>query len=349
MTTHHLSIEKTLALENKIQETILLNDDCIIITHNNQFSAINANLELMWTKPADLKAEGYVYPTLNIHPNGQLYAICNINSVRFFTIENELLFTYEHEAWASFLGTECFFTTQYALFVAPSETGDKLVVVSLSNYSVINTYPLDANQEINYTFVATPDPKLIFLDWAAGQDDTRQFKLEINNDGELKIEEISSCNDRIFGAFSPSGTEFVTAPHYDEGIEVHSFPAMETIGDLPQETLFENSDEEYPSENEDSLNYSAIYLNNETLLTISRFGRLLLINRKTMTLTGQLTLEGCALKAFNANGDLAQPNEEIEEYEGEVSDIKLLPNNRILVRHTKGHLNTYNLKTLPTQ
>lgn len=338
---YHLSIAQTFSNALKVREALIINDDLIIIIFKDsqRIIAVNHNLETLWTRDVDMHTRDYVYPTLTVRKDARLYSIADIDTVRLFSIEGELLFTFPHEAWYSFLGTGSYFQGDSVLFVAPLSESDWLLLVDTRTFQVLHKYKLDGYQEYNYSFHATPSPDIIFLDLAAGQDDTRLFSVQCSKE-QLHVTEMTDCNDQIFGAFSPSGKEFATAPHYNEGIKVFSFPSGKLIAEISQEQLFEDRNE-YPAENEDSLNYKVMYLNDETLLAITRFGRLLLIRRATMTCFGELLLEGCKIVPYNFEGALATEAGEIEDYEGEVSDVQLLSDNSILVNHSDGRLMIY--------
>lgn len=338
-----LPVTQRLATHTKVVETIVVNSNNIVLTFadSKTIAGFNGNLEQQWSLETDLSGRDYVYPAITVHPGGQLLGITNINSVRLIDTTGKELFAYKHANWEAFLGADCFFSGNYVLFITPSEEGDLLMTASLDSFEIKHSYQLEGNQEYHYSFFASPDPGIVILDMAAGQEESRLFSIEIYSDGTLNMEEIISCEDRIFGSFSPSGQEFVTAPHYDEELEVHSFPEMEVIASVSQEELFEGREEEYPAESDDGLNYHAMYLDDNTLLTITRFGRLLLTDRSSMLCTGELILEGCGIKAYDIGGEPVQEGAEIEDYEGEVSDVQLLDKGKLLVKHKEGELRIY--------
>ncbi|SFW73450.1 hypothetical protein [Chitinophaga sancti] len=327
----------------KVLETTIVNDDLLVVTfkESQQIVALNNKLELIWTGEPSINVGNYVYPRVAMREDGEMYAITDISSVKFYATDGLLLAEFPHEQWYSFLGTGCHFSGNKALFVTPSGGGDKLLVVSIPDFQILHEHTLDGYQEYAYGFHATSSPGIVLLDLAAGQDDTRLFSIRLLP-GAIEVTELRACNDEIFGAFAPSGKEFVTAPHYDEGIKVFSFPGVEQIAEITQPALFEGRDE-YPAANEDSLEYRVIYLDDEVLLTTTRFGRLLLIRRATMTCFGELLLEGNRLIPYNQRGAVAQEGEEIEDYEGQIGDTKLLAGAALLVAHRDAGLRVYEL------
>lgn len=328
----------------KVLETRIVNDDLIIVTFNDsqQLVALNNKLEQVWSGAPKMAFGNYVYPRVAMREDGKMYCTSDISHVQFYVADGSLLSSFPHEQWYSFLGSGCHFFRDMAVFVTPSPGGDKLLVVSTIDFQVLFEYTLDGYQEYSYDFHATPASDTIFLDLSAGQDDTRLFSIRFLSADDVEIRELTVCNDEIFGAFAASGKEFVTAPHYSEGIKVFSFPDVAQVAEITQPALFEGRNE-YPAANEDSLEYRVIYLNDEILLTITRFGRFLLIRRDTMTCFGELLLEGNQLLAYNLKGAVAQEGEEIEDYEGQVGEVKLLPGGRILVAHREGSLRVYEL------
>lgn len=231
-----LPIARTFSTDQKVKEALIVGDDLIVITFKDsqQIVAVNYNLDALWKREVDMHACDYVYPTLTVRRDAQLYSIADINTVHLFSIEGELLFTFPHEAWYSFLGTGCYFQGNSVLFVAPLSESDWLLLVDTRTFQVLHKYKLDGHQEYNYSFHATPSPDTVFLGLAAGQDDTRLFSIQCSNE-QLHVTELTDCNDQIFGAFSPSGKEFATASHYNEGIKVWSFPLSKLIAEISQE------------------------------------------------------------------------------------------------------------------
>lgn len=340
---YHLPVAYSFSSGLKILETAIVNDELIVVTFSNsaQIVALNYDLEPVWTREPEMAFGNYVYPRVTVRQDNSMFCTSDINHVKFYSVDGTLLASFPHEEWYSFLGSGCHFSGDVALFVTPSPGGDKLMLVSTVDFSVIQEYTLDGYQEYAYGFHATSAPDLVFMDLAAGQDDTRLFKIRIQPDG-MELSELTACNDEIFGAFAPSGKEFVTAPHYGEGIKVFSFPGGMQLAEIMQKTLFEGRNE-YPAANDDSLEYQVIYLNDDVLLTVTRFGRLLLIKRDEMLCFGELLLEGNQLTAYNMKGRAVQEGEEIEDYEGEVGAVKLLGEGRILVGYRDGSLRVYEL------
>nr|WP_199083172.1 hypothetical protein [Pedobacter sp. ASV19] len=246
---------------------------------------LDQRLQLQRKMDIGLRSTSYVMPRLSIAPDGKLFAATQINTISIFNFEGQVQFTYRHDDWNSFLGSNCFFTGdgKYVLFITPGVNNDMLFVLDLANYELKTNIHLDGNQEYNYTFTATPHQESVFLEAAAGQDDCRLYNIQILHN-EVSVEEIHACTDRVMGYFAPNRMEFVTAPHYDEGIEIYSFPTIEKVWEISQEKIFEGR-EEYISEDPDLLDYQVLYLNDKVLVAKTRFGRLLLINRDTQDLS----------------------------------------------------------------
>lgn len=322
--------------------------DLILVHFKNSpvVARLDQKLQLQRKMDIGLHSTGYVTPRLSIATDGKLFAATQINTISIFNFEGQVQFTYRHNGWNSFLGSNCFFTGdgKYVLFITPGVNNDVLSVLDLARYELKTNIQLDGNQEYNYTFTATPHQECVFLEAAAGQDDCRLYNIHILHN-EVSVEEIHACTDRVMGYFAPNGMEFVTAPHYDEGIEIYSFPTIEKVWEISQEKIFEGR-EEYISEDPDLLDYQVLYLNNKVLAAKTRFGRLLLINRNTQDCFGDICPEGFDLIAYDEDGEPTTEPDHTIEYGNDLTELRLLDMNRLLILDSFGHLKLYQLPNL---
>lgn len=339
-----LAIKKEIRPNLEIAAVIPVENGNILLKYEGSpmLSKLDEQLEVLWTKDFGLRSKNYVYADVSAHPNGTLYGITESDNFRLMTPSGGTLFSYEHDDWPPFMGANCFFAGRWVLFIIPTPTGDKLLQLDLETLGIAARYDLEGDQEYRYTFTATPDPGIIFIDAAAGQDDAHLFIITIQKDGRLDIAEATQCLDRIVGNFSPDGQSFVMAPHYDEGIEIYSFPAIARIAGLPQETLFAGRNE-YPCEDEDTIDYTVLFLNDQLLISLTRFGRLLLIDRATMACTGELLLEGNEIIAYDQGGKPVTGDADILDYSGEVGDVIVVPAGLLAV-HSSGSLRLYGME-----
>lgn len=312
-----------------------------IVKDKPEIIALNNDLTLLWKRNFLLHWGKYVPPRITISEDGLLIGIAEINAIRLATIDGTVLFRQEHEAWDAFLGGDLFFTETHVLFITPEPENDRLTMMDLSNFKIISSLDLPGKQENNYTFHRTPDPGMILLEAAAGQDDCTLFLIK-QSPGNITIEELKVCNDRIMGGFSPDGSLFVTAPHYDEGIEWYSFPFVNRAGEISQSDIFKNVNP-LPAEEPDSLNYQTFFIADKIIAALTRFGRMLLINIDTGKIVTELTLQELEPKGYDEGGQETWDPEKIFDYASDLTELKFVAPNRLLARHSSGKLLSYSL------
>ncbi|SDD77276.1 hypothetical protein [Niabella drilacis] len=326
----------------KISGFTVGNNKILAITKDKpEIIALNNDLTFLWKRNFLLHWGKYVPPRITISPDDLLIGIAEINAIRLATIDGTVLFRQEHEAWDAFLGGDLFFTENHVLFVTPGPEKDRLTMMELSNFKIISTIELPGRQENNYTFHRTPHPEMILLEAAAGQDDCTLFLIK-QSTGNITIEELKVCNDRIMGGFSPDGGLFVTAPHYDEGIEWFSFPLVNRAGEISQSEIFNNVDP-LPAEEPDSLNYQTLFIADKIIAVLTRFGRILLINIDTGKIVTELTLQELEPKGYDEGGQETRDPEKIYDYASDLTELKFVAPNRLLARHSSGKLLSYSL------
>ncbi|SHG20744.1 hypothetical protein [Pedobacter caeni] len=310
------------------------------------FARLDPDLKEVWRK--DL---GNYIPTserykLTISPDGLLLGLIYDQEFRIIDLDGNLLYELKLTGLSPYQEADSYFSNDNHLIwlIAPDfEKGDQVHVLDRSSFTVLASEHLKAEDEYIYNFCPTPNHDAVILDAAAGQDEGKILLLKIK-DGKIELGELAQCNDRIMGSFAPGGKEFVTAPHYDEGVEIFSFPVIEKVASVEQEAIFDGRQEEYPSEeDEDSLNYQVFYLNDHYLLVFTRYHRLLLLERETMQCIGELLPEGCQINAYNKSGKLTNNPDEVFDYEGEILDVKLSKNHQLLIKHTSGSIKWYDL------
>lgn len=308
---------------------------------------LDQDLNELWRQDLQAQTMNYVSCILTVSRDEEMIALSGFSDIRIFSKEGNLLWTHSHRGWAAFLGSACFFAADGLIiwFVLPGNAendNDVLYAIHVADFSIKATLVMDGNQEFSYAFQTSPDSSKILIDVAAGQESGMLYLAQLKND-VIVLEQLTQCDDRIFGAFSPAGTEFVTAPHYDEGIEIFSFPEISRITTMEQQALFAGRNE-YPSEeDEDSLDYVVLYINSTTLLAFTRFGRLLLIDRQRMVCTGELIPGDCEIKAFDMAGRPTTDPEKIIDYAGEIVTVDINRKNQLVVTHHSGELRLYNL------
>ena len=326
----------------KISGFTVGNNKILAITKDKpEIIALNNDLTFLWKRNFLLHWGKYVPPRITISPDDLLIGIAEINAVRLATIDGTKLFRHEHEAWDAFLGGDLFFTENHVLFITPGPANDLLIMLDLSDFKIISTLDLPGKQENNYTFHRTPDPEMILLEAAAGQDDCTLFLIK-QSQGNITMEELKVCNDRIMGGFSPDGSVFVTAPHYDEGVEWFSFPLVNRAGEISQSEIFNNVDP-LPAEEPDSLNYQTLFIADKIIAALTRFGRILLINIDSGNIVTELTLQELQPKGYDEGGQETRDPEKIYDYASDLTELKFVTPNRLVALHNTGKLLSYSV------
>lgn len=147
-------------------------------------------------------------------------------------------------------------------------------------FEIIASYPLLESQQYAYAFHNTPDNDIILLEVSAGQEASSLMQLQLN-DGVISQTDLTQCDDMIMGNFAPSGKEFVAAPHYDGPLAIYSFPEIAKVAAQDQEAIFDGS-KDFPAAEPDNINYSVFFVDDNNILIVSQFGRLLLLDRKDL-------------------------------------------------------------------
>lgn len=344
-----LNIHQKLALEaNPICITELA-DGGYLLNFNKDPHVIrlDQSFNQVWKKDLQAQTINYVNCMVTASPDGKMMALSGNEMIRILDLDANLLWVFEHEPWGKFLGSPCAFSAdgQLIWFIIPGSSvleNDILYSVSACDYKVIDTWMMDGNQDYNYMFYPTPDNTAMIVEAAAGQDASLLYRMTLR-DGKIKCEELPQCHDRIMGTFSPDGREFVTAPHHEDGIELFSFPEIGKTAVLKENELFADRNEYPTTEDTDSVEYVVLYVGNKTLLAFTRFGRLLLIDRESMSCTGELVPEGCEIRAYDMSGCPTTDPKEIIDYAGEIVTVSLTKQRQLLLTHNSGEVRLYNL------
>lgn len=306
---------------------------------------LNANLEIVWEKIMQGQHANYVSSKLSASSDGRLIAIAGITDMRILDAEGtRVLRTVEHRSWGWFLGAACYFardnkTIWYVLPGEENET-DELQVMDAATFEVTAAYPLLGSQQYTYTFHATPDNNIILLEAAAGQEQSILMQLQLNN-GVISLAELTQCENVIMGNFAPSGKEFVMAPHYDGPLEIYSFPDIAGIAEQEQEAIFDGS-KDFPAAEPDNINYSALFVDDNNILVVSQFGRLLLLDRKDLRCKAEIMPEGIEFTAYNLDGNPTANPDYIFDYSSNIINVMIV-HNKLLLTTGDGQLRSYDL------
>ncbi|HEY9262571.1 hypothetical protein [Chitinophaga sp.] len=308
---------------------------------------LDRDLKEIWRRDLQAQKIRYVGCKVSANANGSLIGVSGYKDIRIFDGTGNLLWTFTHEPWNSFTGANCFFSPDNSLLwiIAPGAP-DHLYVIRAADFAMLDHYTLDGHQENNYSLIATPDNEKVLIEVAAGQDDASLLLVQFT-DGKIRVQELSACQDRIAGNFSPNGNEFVTGPHNSAGIEIFSFPFFENTAVLEQADLFAAAAGYADSEDPDTLNYTVLFLNDTTLLAFTRFGRLLLIDRQTMTCTGELVAEGNHIQAYDDNWKVTtDPAIPVTEYASDIISVQVAHHQHLVLTYGSGDIRWHDLSPL---
>lgn len=306
---------------------------------------LNANLEIVWEKIMQGQNTNYVSSKLSASADGRLIAIAGMTDVRILDAEGtRVLHTVEHGSWGWFLGAACYFSkdNKTIWYVLPGEENetDELQVMDVATFEVIASYPLLESHRYAYAFHATPDNGTILLEAAAGQEESLLMQLQLN-DGIISFTELAPCENMIMGNFAPSGKEFVMAPHYDEPLAIYSFPEIDKAAAQDQTAIFDGS-KDFPSAEPDNINYSVFFVDDNHLLVMSQFGRLLLLDRKDLRCKAEVMPEGIEFTAYDLDGNPTTNPDYIFDYSSNIINVMIV-HGKLLLTTGEGQLRSYDL------
>ncbi|ASZ12555.1 hypothetical protein KTO58_11775 [Chitinophaga pendula] len=306
---------------------------------------LNANLEIIWEKIMQGQNANYVSSKLSASSDGRLIAIAGMTDIRILDTDAATIqHTVEHGSWSWFLGAACYFTKDNTTiwYVLPGDENvtDELQVMHTATFEVIASYPLLESQRYTYAFHATPDNDIILLEAAAGQEESILMKLYLDN-GSISLTKLPQCNDVIMGNFAPSGKEFTIAPHYDGPLEIYSFPEILKVAEQDQEAIFEGS-KDFPASEPDNINYSVIFVDDNNILVVSQFGRLLLLERASLRCKAEVMPEGIEFTAYKLDGNPTTNPDYIFDYSSNIINVMIV-HNKLLLTTNDGQLRSYDL------
>jgi hypothetical protein len=310
-------------------------------------SRYDPQYNLVWRKEIGILPDQYAEFRLTSSPKGELIGVHGKNVVLILDDKGNLLYSQEHTPWKSYQGSDCYFAPtnredkRYIWFFTPEKSGGGyLNVLDASNFSRIASL-WQEDIDYYYRFYSTPDNNKVLIDLAAGQDGSRLLEAQVV-DQKIVLIEYYQCADKAMLSFSPTGEEIVFCPQFEGPVEIFSFPDIEKIVEIDQDKLFEGRDE-FPAANLDRVDYVMHFLSPTTIMVSTRYGRLLLIDRKSTQCVGELLLEGCNINAYDLKGKATLDPTTIFDYAGEIWDIKLTEKQQIIVIHTSGVIKIYDL------
>lgn len=310
-----------------------------IAQERSEIIALSHDLTLLRERNFLLRWGKYVQPKIAASRDGIILGISEMNSVRVMTIDGVLLFQQEHDAWGAFQGGDLIFSEKYVFYIMPGPSADLLITREILTFRIVSSVALPGHRGNNYTFYRTPDHKRILLEASAGQNEGTLFLIK-EFSGDIEVEEVKPCHDRVMGSFSPDGSMFVTAPHYDEGIEWYSFPSVKRVGEISQAVIFSGRNT-FPAMEADTLDYQVFFMAKDLVAALTRFGRILVINTDSKKVVAELILRGLEPKGYDKEGKETRDPGEIRSYESDIAFLQFITPNRILALHASGKLLSY--------
>jgi hypothetical protein len=312
---------------------------------SRQVSRYDPQFNFLWRKEIGILQGEFEQFSLTVSPDGKFIGMHANKFVCIFDDNGNLLHCLEHEPWQFHQGSGCYFAPpnsegkKYIWFFVPENGGGGyLKVLDRSDFSLVGGL-WQEDIDYYYRFFGTPNNNKVFIDLAAGQDGSRLLEAQVV-DKEIQLKEYYQCSDRAMGNFSPTGKEIVFAPQFENEIEIFSFPEMEKIVGIEQEELFESRDE-FPGANLDRVRYIVYYLSATTLMVMTEYGRLLLIDRNSLRCTGEIILDGFNINAFDHIGN-TDPTIMLD-YTSEIFDLKLTGAGQLVVIHVSNVIKIYDL------
>lgn len=299
---------------------------------------LDAKLEIVWEKTMN-----FIVGKLSAAVDGGLIAIGGMTDIQILDGEgSRVLHTIEHQPWERFAGADCGFTrdNKTIWYIIPGDETDQLQVMDATTFKVIATYPLLESQLHSYKFYTTPDEDVLLLEAAAGQEETMLMQIQLK-EGVILMTELTQCADEIMGNFAPSGKEFVVAPHYDGPVNIYAFPEMALVAAIAQSTIFEASID-FPSLEPDNINYTVFFIDDNNMLVLTQFGRLLLLDRKELRCKAAIIPAEIVFTAHNMAGHPTTVPDEIYDYSSNIISVMIV-HDQLLLTTAEGALRSYEL------
>lgn len=314
-----------------------LPDGGILLNFASQpvITKLDANLAIVWEKTIQGELSNFKRSKVSASFDGKLFAIAGMTDIQILdAADARVLHMVEHPSWERFPGAVCYFSRDMIWYVLPN---DGLYLINALTFEVIASCPLLEAE--SYIFHATPDKDIILLEAIAGQDDAILMKVALK-EGIITIVELHQCMG-IMGNFAPSGKEFVMAPYYDGPVKIYSFPDIAMITEVDQAAIFDGS-KDYPAIEPDNINYSVCFIADNTILLLSQFGRLLLLDRKDLRCKAEVMAEGIVFTAHDLAGDPTNKRDQIYDYSSNIINVMIV-HNRLLLTTASGELRNYEL------
>lgn len=271
-------------------------------------------------------ADRYVLPTVASSALGELFVICQRDRVCVFDSDGQLAYEWAHDPWNKFTNGAAAFTAdgERVWIVFPTSSGSsELVLVRIGTWKVLARTQLDSYWGAHEIY-PQPGTARIVVESAEGQDGPRTWIAE-ERAGAIVTTPLDAECDRVFGSLDPEGREFVSVSHHrGDGLTIHEFPSGRVLATL-QEAAVEAGSREF--------GFSSGFLSHARVLAETREMRLLLLERAALLPIAEVLPEGYSVRGYDEHGKPTTVEDEIVDYESDVSGWYVASANQLLTVH----------------
>jgi hypothetical protein len=194
-----------------------------------------------------------------VSPELTRLAVAGRDEVSLIDLRGQVLWSTRHHPWGEG-GSEsgsCAFDVQgqHVWATVPSKNGDVWQVLDAKNGKVLGFAPLHCNAAGSEVLIH-PDGEHVGLSVGEGQDAVRIYWGSFRN-GQLQVVE-HDRQDRVLCDIHPSGKMFLTTPHGEGPVALHSFPSGRVVATCDPSDL--------DTDIEDSFDFVAAFINEEMII-----------------------------------------------------------------------------------
>ncbi len=282
----------------------------------------DSDLNEIWRLTVKIERSPYRWPSVALSPDEQTIAYSTETDLYILDRNGTIRYSLVADLNNPYTGSECMFDTHNRLwFVQRGDlnTGsDRLLVLEPTSGAILFQQTL-ANERGHFYLYPCPDRQSVLLDEACGQDGSFLYLACIRGDG-LGVTRLGFDDRTFFWGFAPNGREFATGAHHaQDSLKIHSFPQGTVIAAVDSQPLF--ATERLVSEYPDSVGYQALYVNDDYLVTETRWKRLILVRRSDLALMGTIWAEGDQLRGYDDWGRETADPKRIGSYEADLTYI----------------------------
>lgn len=176
------------------------------------------------------------------------------------------------------------------------------------------------------------------LDGGFGQDGSHIWKVWESQD-KVHVD-LFSRDDRVLGDISPSGEELLTTPHRDESLVIYRWNDLSEVARVDGAPAFGRRERNQPQD-PDGFDYSAWYLSNALLLSVTRQGRLLIVDRVDLKPRHRLRLAGYEPIGYDKRGRRVDHPSEAVDFATDLTEVTVVDDRRIIAHRRDGRADLF--------